>query len=462
MTTFNQIYVLDLHGNATKKERAPDGSDDQNVFDIKQGVAISLFIKSKNLERGVWHADLWGNRLAKYLEAAQISKSSINWTWLKPEKPDWMFKPQNAVLARRYRKFWSLPEIFAPMGDPAPGIVTTHDDFAVSFTRTEAQKKVRDLLATANEAEARSLFTLCGQSQWSYATAKEELPQINLKAKSVPLGYRPFDTRWTIWDSNVAVHRRERVMRHMLSDNVAIATSRQAGVIGSPEFDAVMAVNKPVDFNFFRRGGEYIFPLYLLPKDNAGVQNSVGRRAENLSTDFRTFIDNRYDHHYAPEDILGYIYAILHAQGYRIHFAEFLRTDFPRIPFSEKAEAFERLSALGWALMEAHLMREFPRKSSAAYHGKGDHTIEGVRYSPQEQAIHINKAQYFRPVPQTVWDFHIGGYRVLEKYLKSRRDRVLSLDEINHVGAVADCLAFTIGQMAAIDKAYRRAFPDQA
>ncbi|MGB6920165.1 MAG: type ISP restriction/modification enzyme [Methylovirgula sp.] len=121
----------------------------------------------------------------------------------------------------------------------------------------------------------------------------------------------------------------------------------------------------------------------------------------------------------------------------------------------------EALSKLGWALVQAHLLREFPRRGLAAYHGKGDHTVEAVRYSPEEQAIWINKTQFFQPVPQNVWDFHIGGYQVLDKYLKSRKGRVLSLDEINHVAAVADSLAFTIDQMAAIDKAYRIAFPDR-
>jgi Type ISP C-terminal specificity domain len=119
------------------------------------------------------------------------------------------------------------------------------------------------------------------------------------------------------------------------------------------------------------------------------------------------------------------------------------------------------LSGLGWALVQAHLLRELPRQGLAGYHGKGDHTVEAVRYSPEEQAVAINKTQCFKPVPQAVWDFHIGGYQVLDKYLKSRKGRVLSLDEINHVSAIADSLAFTIEQMARIDEAYRAVFPDR-
>lgn len=179
---------------------------------------------------------------------------------------------------------------------------------------------------------------------------------------------------------------------------------------------------------------------------------------ENLAPDFRAFIDSRYEHHYAAEEILGCIYAVLHAPTYRARFAEFLRIDFPRVPFPETSGDFETLSSLGWALIQAHLLRELPRRGLAVYHGKGDHEVASVSYSSVEQAIHINKTQSFRPVPPDVWEFHIGGYRVLDKYLKSRKGRTLSLDEIDHVGAVADSLAFTIEQMATIDAAYRAAF----
>lgn len=155
----------------------------------------------------------------------------------------------------------------------------------------------------------------------------------------------------------------------------------------------------------------------------------------------------------------AYIYAVLHAPAYRARYAEFLRIDFPRVPFPEKKAQFDRLSELGWTLAQAHLLREAPRTNLAVYHGKGDHTVEAVRYSPEEQAIWINKTQCFKPVPQAVWEFHIGGYQVISKYLKSRKGRTLSLDEINHIAAIAGSLAFTIGQMARIDMAYRAAFP---
>jgi predicted helicase len=153
--------------------------------------------------------------------------------------------------------------------------------------------------------------------------------------------------------------------------------------------------------------------------------------------------------------------AILHAPTYRKRYAEFLRIDFPRIPFCDTKAQFDELSKLGDVLVNAHLLRKQKRGKLAEYHGKGEHVVEAVRYSPAEQAIHINKTRHFAPVPEDVWNFHIGGYQVIEKYLKSRKTRKLSLDEINHVGAIADSLAFTITQMARIDEAYASAFPGQ-
>jgi len=180
--------------------------------------------------------------------------------------------------------------------------------------------------------------------------------------------------------------------------------------------------------------------------------------AENLSPDFRTFLDARYEHHYLPQQILGYIYAVLHAPTYRARYAEFLRIDFPRIPFPECKADFEALSALGWELVQTHLLKSIPALKLAELDGKGSDTVEAVRYSPQEQAIWFNKTQCFKPVPQDVWDFHIGGYPVLEKYLKSRKTRELSLAEIEHVRDIARALSFTIAQMAMIDATYTEAF----
>ena len=241
-------------------------------------------------------------------------------------------------------------------------------------------------------------------------------------------------------------------MRLMSSKNVGLDICKYV----NGEWRHCLVVEGIVDDSFVsnrtkERG--YLFPLF------AG-------ETENLSPAFRAFIDERYEHHYPPEQILGYIYSVLHAPAYRSRYGEFLRIDFPRVPFPEAREHFDALSALGWTLVEAHLLKRKTAKKLAQFQsgksGEGRYRVEAnPRYVEAEQKAYINDAGYFAPPPPEVWNFHIGGYQVLDKYLKSRKGRELSLDEITHVAAVADSLSFTIDQMGKIDAAYRRAFPDK-
>jgi predicted helicase len=204
----------------------------------------------------------------------------------------------------------------------------------------------------------------------------------------------------------------------------------------------------------------YLFPLYLYSApEQRGEHTLFGgdvdpvhgeERVENFSTKFRAFIDRKYTNHYSPEAILGYIYAVLHSPTYRKKYLEFLKTDFPRIPFVEDAETFETLSALGWELVQAHLLHTIPESPEVDV-SKGSVTVEKPVYEESRQRLYINKERYFAPVPREVWEFHIGGYPVLEKYLKSRKDRDLTLDEIEHVQNVVKVLAFTLRQMQKID-----------
>ncbi len=201
------------------------------------------------------------------------------------------------------------------------------------------------------------------------------------------------------------------------------------------------------------REANQVFPLWVFGADNA--------RRENLSTTFRAYIDERYENHYTAEEIFGYIYAVLHASTFRVRYAEFLRIDFPRVPFPEEADEFEALSELGWALVQAHLLKELPRLGLASYSGSGDHVVSSIRYVPKDLCVAINASQVFKPIPQAVWDFKVGSYPVIAQYLKARKDRRLSLGEINRVAEIAESVAFTIEQMTRIESAYLAAFPKQ-
>ncbi len=446
MRSFEQIYLLDLHGNAKKKERAPDKSDDQNVFDIEQGVAIALFVKKPGLERGVWRGDLWGKRLIKYARLAGGTLRNIEFSKLDPIARDFLFIARDPVKANRYAKGWPLNEVFREFG---AGIVTAHDEFSTDFSCAELEVRFERFRRAAGNAELlHREFDVAEKEGWDILKGWQD---INKEGRSTlsyirPIVYSPFDLRFIFYDDSLVWRTVRRIMDQIDENNVVLLSSR----ITKDDPTALVVSEIYRHKSATRYDITYGFPML-------NTRNNV----ENFSQYFRSFVDERYPQQFSPEEILGHIYAVLNAPSYRTRYAEFLRIDFPRVPFPESSDDFESLSELGWELVQAHLLRQLPRRGLANYHGKGDHTVEAVRYSPQEQAISINKTQFFKPVPQAVWDFHVGGYQVLDKYLKSRKGRKLSLDEINHVAAVADSLAFTVDQMAKIDSAYREAFPEQ-
>ncbi len=446
MQTFDQIYVLDLHGNSKKKERAPDGSKDENVFDIEQGVAISLFVKKPGLTRGIWRGDLWGSRLMKYAVAAERTLASEINTKLTPTIPQYAFVVRDLNIVEFYEAGTSIPDIF-DLG--SVGLMTARDNLCIQFTDREAIRVVRDFASLETE-EARRRYNLGDDVRdWRVEWAQNDIRESKVSDDRITsIMYRPFDIRWTYYTGHSRgfhCYPRSSVSEQMLNrQNIALLTARSNK---SPEPNHFFVT----EYLSEAKTGEsttqsYFFPLWR-------------SESENFAPTFRSFLDARYDHHYTPEEILGYIYAVLHAPCYRSRYAEFLRIDFPRIPFAEAKQDFDGLSTLGSALVEVHLLRKRVARKLAVYHGRGDHLVEAVRYSLQEQAIWINKSRYFSPVPDDVWNFHIGGYQVLDKYLKSRKGRTLSLDEIEHVDAVAGVLAFMISQMAEIDTAYGAAFP---
>jgi len=451
MRSFQQIYVLDLHGNAKKKERSPDGSKDENVFDIEQGVAISLFVKRTGLERGVWRGDLWGKRLDKYQATADCTLTSVDWLTLDPDVPFYLFARQDAVLRDEYDEGLRLTEIF-PIN--VLGFQTHRDAFAISFTKAEMKQKLNDLADPAiSDDELARRYGLKSNRDWSFPDARSAARS----GKGTPpqlVAYRPFDEQWSEFSGLTMDYPRRELLDHVAGrDNLCLLVPRQIGIVTWRHAFVATTPAESCLVSSDTKSQNYVFP--------ARTFRSGDESRENFSPNFRAFIDARYEHHYTAEEILGYIYAVLQAPTYRTRYAEFLRIDFPRIPFPETKAAFDTLSALGWALVEAHLLRKQVKRGLAAYDGKGDHTVEAVRYAAKEQAVWINKTQCFKPMPENVWNFHIGGYQVLDKYLKSRKGRVLSLDEINHVAAIADSLAFTLEQMAKIDDAYRAAFGER-
>lgn len=498
LRTFDAIHLLDLHGSSKKQEKAPGGGKDENVFDIQQGVSIGIFVKLNSTARlapaslppppagegwgrgtpdatnpshaRVYHADLYGTRASKYATLDASAVETTQWREVLPASPAWLFVVQDANLLAEYDAGWSLRDVFAPNGDPASGIVTTHDEFAISWTADEAAAKVERLLATNTEEEARGQFKLCSTDQWNFARAKQELADGAWRERIMPILYRPFDMRWTVYDRNVAVHRRERVSDHMLhSGNFSLITARSNK---SPTTDHFFVSTGLTETKCGERTTQSQgFPLWLHPRESSDLLDTAPReKAANLAPDFVAALTAVLGHTPMPEDTLAWIYAVLYAPSYRTRYADFLKRDFPRIPLPTDDALFARLVAAGTELIALHTMDvTIPRITR--YDVAGSNEVVKVRWVAREEPpspqpspakrerepsngrVYINDAQYFDDVPQAVWETHIGGYRVAEKWLKDRKGRQLSYDDLTHYQAVIAALARTLELQAGIDVA---------
>ena len=372
MHTFNQMYLMDLHGNTKKKERTPEGGTDENVFDIEQGVAISLLVKKKGLSPAVYHADLWGNRQGKYRALLETEKDAVEWTELHPSTPFYLFIPQDEASREEYEQGWRVTEIF-PVN--SVGITTARDRLTIQHSEDAIWKTVQDFAALPVE-EARQKYELGNDARdWKIALAQRDLEDSGLSQDHiVPIAYRPFDTRHTYYTGHSRGFHcmpRGKVMYHMLAgENLGLCASRGKETGGG--WEHVFCCDRIIQHHTVSlKEVNYLFPLYLYPppegreKSKRGLFEDIdpfqGKpRIENLSPKFRAFIDAKYKHHYSPEEILGYIYAVLHNPTYRETYLDFLKIDFPRIPFVNQRKTFEALSALGCELMQAHLLKAIP------------------------------------------------------------------------------------------------------
>ncbi len=462
METFNQIYVLDLHGNAKKKEKAPEGGKDENVFDIEQGVAVSLLVKKKELSQAVYHADLWGTRTEKYRALLEAEKDSIDWCELQPSTPFYLFIPQDEVLREEYEQGWMVTEIF-PVN--VLGFQTHRDHFAIAYEKSDIKQRIKDMLdKSISDQNLRIKYDIRDNRDWRVPEARVSLQAAsNPISNIIPCSYRPFDKRWCFFGYETMDYPRRELMSHVAwYKNLCLNVVRQTK---AAEWKHVLISDDPTPAVFIEiKDGSSVFPLYRYapPKDRA-IKGTLfaeddpfqgKERIENFSPEFRAFVEEQYTHHYSPEDILGYIYAVMHSPTYRKKYRDFLKIDFPRIPFVKQRETFEVLAALGWELIQAHLLKTIPDTLTVDVTA-GDFEVVKPRYDPQHERLYLNKTQYFSPVPTDVWAFHIGGYQVLDKYLKSRKGRTLSLDEIENIQNVVNVLRFTIDQMEQIDECWK-------
>jgi len=442
LQSFDRIYILNLHGNALKKEKCPDGSKDENVFDIKQGVAIGIFIKNKKLkEKKVFYADLWGLREGKYHWLDRHTIENVKWQEIKPISPFYFFVPKDTALEEEYNKFWKITDIFPVY---SVGIVTARDRFTIKWSPEEVWKTITEFIQMDVE-EARRRFKLGKDVRdWKVSFAQEDLKESGPdKSKIVPILYRPFDIRYTYYTGKSRGFHcmpRPEVMKHMLKENIALITSR---LTKGETFKHVQVTDKIVEVICMSpktSNNGFVFPLYLYTDSN---------KKPNFNPEFLKFISEKYGETLTPEEIFYYIYTVLHSPTYRKKYEDVLRYDFPRIPFVDDHRKFKKLSDLGKELVELHLMKKkLPTK--VKFDILGSNVVEKVKY--ENGKVWINKQQYFEGVPEDVWNFYIGGYQVLDKWLKSRKNRKLESKDIEQFLQIVEIIRETIRLMNEIDK----------
>jgi len=468
LETFDEIYILNLHGSSRIGEKTPDGGKDENVFDIQQGVAIVLYVKleKSSKDKKVYYADLWGLRKEdKYPYLQNNDIKSTKWHELNPSVPYYFFVPKDFALQSEYDKFWKVTDIFKKWSS---GVKTHRDHFVVGFTKEEIIQRLRIFTGNLPDDLVGESLKLPNTRDWNLKEAREKVKQEDLEDKIYPYAYRAFDNRLICYESSLIDRGcdRWRLMRHFLKENIALATSRK--YLSTKDFGALVGCY--VGDIHFVADQTYFFPLYLYKKKESERQRSVGgvmmlfepgaeyeTKESNLSPEFRKALTTCCNKELSSEQIFHYIYAVLNSHNYRKRYEEFLKIDFPRVPLPSDYEIFKKLSSLGQELIDLHLLKSSALvETEIGFPKGGSNNVDKVSYDVKNRSVYINKEQYFEGVSKEVWEYRIGAYKVMEKYLKDRKKRKLSLDEINHYMKMAKAIRLTITLQKKIDDVYKK------
>ena len=452
LRSFDTIYIIDLHGNTKKKETSPDGGKDENVFNIQQGVSINVFIKTGRKKDGamakIFYYDLYGKRQEKYDFLFNTKFSDVPFVPVEPTAPYYFLKPRSETYLTEYERGFRIDEL---MPVNTSGIVSMGDSFAFTETKEELQTRLQRFLErdyTLNQLNDE--FSL-GKNYAEFILRSKKTLSLDPVA-FVEVDYRPFDKRWTYFDNRIVWRPRTKIMRHFLvGENVGLMVCRQQKTKGFHHcfIHDNIAESSLVSNNTSEIG--YVFPLYLYP-DESILQNTsrspnlnkeiIERIAQTIKLEFETEKSGNAKK-FAPIDVLDYIYAVLHSPSYRGKYKEFLKVDFPRVPYPDDAKRFWKLVKLGERLRRLHLMVDVvPQKGLAVYDVSGSNVVE--KFDHVNGKVYINNTQYFGKVPSEVWDFYIGGYQPAQKWLKDRKGRTLSFEDVQHYQKIVTVLRETM------------------
>jgi hypothetical protein len=464
---FSKIYIADLHGSSSKKEVCPDGSKDENVFDIQQGVGISFLIAKSDTQNNpiVAHTDFWGDRESKYAVLEEANLKSTTWTSLKPEPIYYFFVPKDFRLIDEYSIYSSLVDIFSING---PGVKTERDGVSIHRTKDEIEDAVR-AFREKTVSELRTQFELGEDSRdWKVTNAKADVLANRSEKLFKRILYRPFDYRQTWYSGKTRGFIGTPgypVMKNMLDSKAIGLLAMRQFEYDVPDYCYFFVTPTLTECRVFvsNRGIANLFPLYLL-NDSQDAQQSLStdQRRTNFQPTFIKALAERlnlkregiegFPNGITPENIFHYAYAVFHSPSYRSRYSEFLKIDFPRLPLTENLELFRALARLGSELAALHLL-ESPKLDQPIieFIGGRSPTMEKVSWSNNTVWIDKDQTVGFKGVREEVWNFHIGGYQVCEKWLKDRKGRTLTADDRTHYQKIIIALSETIRLMMQID-----------
>ena len=495
MRTFSDIYVLDLHGGSKKKERAPDGGRDVNVFDIQQGVSIGIFIKRKGVSgpATVRHSELWGERASKYTWLQENTQASTQWQTLEPRSPFYLFRPQNVEWFDTFQNGWKLTDIF-PIN--VLGFQTHRDHFAVAFDRQTILQRATELRdAMLSDSQLQERHKLKDNRDWQIASARTKVRADQAwQSNIVKCLYRPFDVRHCYFSNEFMDYPRRELLDHVKQrDNLCLLSARQQATVGFRHAWVSALPAESCAVSSTTREQNYVFPLYLypnartneLPLDEGWVGDPEnGNRIPNLKPQFVDALslasglafnplstEAAVHGEFSAKDVAAYIYSIMSCPSYRTTFSEYLKMDFPRIPLPASGEQFVELAQLGHELIALHTMQGHPPALLAlAYpvaganriakrHLKHSHAIDqpvleiaNMPSATGSGRVYLNADQYVEGVPTEVWEFQVGGFQPAKKWLSDRADRDLSYTELTDYQGALQRIARTLQIYSEIDE----------
>jgi len=442
MNSFELIYILNLHGSIRKKETLQNVND-ENVFDIQEGVAIALFIKNKKLtDKKVFYADLYGTRDFKFSWLDRNTVDTVQWQQLVPSYPQYLFIPFDETAAKyeEYEKYWSINDIFPTN---SVGVVTARDDFTIKWSATEVWDVVSKFAKMEDTEAARRIYSLGEDADdWRVAWARQDIVESGPNKEMItPILYRPFDIRYTYYTSRsrgFICRPRTEVMLHMKQDNLGLIFHKREEL--PVPYSHFFVADKMVEHGCLSSKTTcYLAPLYLY---------ADGKKSSNINPKLIDFLSELYGREPQTEEIFYYIYAVLHSQSYRTEYDGYLRKDVPRVPFTKRISDFEALAQLGKELVHLHLGRvKLPIQTK--FDIEGSNVVKISKYSSGR--IYINEKQFFGEIPDEIWNMRIGAYQVLDKWLKSRKNRTLTGNEIEQFMVIIEILKKTREYMTAID-----------